>query len=304
MIYMIYTLTLNPAIDYVVALDNLEIGKINRSENENIYFGGKGINVSLILSELGFESVATGFVAGFTGEALAKGISCDTIKSDFVKLKNGITRINVKIRHGGETDINSSGPMIDENDINELFEKLENISNEDWLILSGSVPSNLPQDIYEKIMQRLKPKGVRFVVDAQGGLLLSTLKYNPFLIKPNADELGEIFSVEIKNNEDAVRYAKELRKMGAQNVLVSLGKDGAVLSDEKDNIYYLSACKGDAVDTVGAGDSMLAGFIAGYLLNADYNYALRLATACGGATAFSQGLAKRENIESLMEQLA
>ena len=301
---MIYTLTLNPAIDYVVALDNLEIGKINRSENENIYFGGKGINVSLILSELGFESVATGFVAGFTGEALAKGISCDTIKSDFVKLKNGITRINVKIRHGGETDINSSGPMIDENDINELFEKLENISNEDWLILSGSVPSNLPQDIYEKIMQRLKPKGVRFVVDAQGGLLLSTLKYNPFLIKPNADELGEIFSVEIKNNEDAVRYAKELRKMGAQNVLVSLGKDGAVLSDEKDNIYYLSACKGDAVDTVGAGDSMLAGFIAGYLLNADYNYALRLATACGGATAFSQGLAKRENIESLMEQLA
>ena len=301
---MIYTLTLNPAIDYVVALDNLEIGKINRSENENIYFGGKGINVSLILSELGFESVATGFVAGFTGEALAKGISCDTIKSDFVKLKNGITRINVKIRHGGETDINTSGPMIDENDINELFEKLENISNEDWLILSGSVPSNLPQDIYEKIMQRLKPKGVRFVVDAQGGLLLSTLKYNPFLIKPNADELGEIFSVEIKNNEDAVRYAKELRKMGAQNVLVSLGKDGAVLSDEKDNIYYLSACKGDAVDTVGAGDSMLAGFIAGYLLNGDYNYALRLATACGGATAFSQGLANRKDIENLMKQLA
>lgn len=301
---MIYTLTLNPAIDYVVALDNLEIGKINRSENENIYFGGKGINVSLILSELGFESVATGFVAGFTGEALAKGISCDTIKSDFVKLKNGITRINVKIRHGGETDINSSGPMIDENDINMLFEKLENISNEDWLILSGSVPSNLPQDIYEKIMQRFKPKGVRFVVDAQGGLLLSTLKYNPFLIKPNADELGEIFSVEIKNNEDAVRYAKELRKMGAQNVLVSLGKDGAVLFDEKDNIYYLPACKGDAVDTVGAGDSMLAGFIAGYLLNGDYNYALRLATACGGATAFSQGLANRKDIENLMEQLA
>ena len=301
---MVYTLTLNPAIDYVVALDNLEIGKINRSENENIYFGGKGINVSLILSELGFESVATGFVAGFTGEALAKGISCDTIKSDFVKLKNGITRINVKIRHGGETDINTSGPMIDENDINELFEKLENISNEDWLILSGSVPSNLPQDIYEKIMQRLKPKGVRFVVDAQGGLLLSTLKYNPFLIKPNADELGEIFSVEIENNEDAVRYAKELRKMGAQNVLVSLGKDGAVLSDEKDNIYYLPVCKGDAVDTVGAGDSMLAGFIAGYLLNGDYNYALRLATACGGATAFSQGLANRKDIENLMEQLA
>lgn len=301
---MIYTLTLNPAIDYILALDSLKVGKINRSVNENIYFGGKGINVSLILSELGVKSVATGFVAGFTGDALIKGISSDNIKCDFVKLEKGITRINVKIRHGEETDINTQGPIVDESDIYRLFKILDNTASGDLLILSGSVPSNLPQDIYEKIMQRLKLKGVGFIVDAQGELLLSTLKYNPFLIKPNLDELGEIFSVKIENNEDAIKYARELRKMGAKNVIVSLGKDGAVLLDEKDREYYISACKGDTVDSVGAGDSMLAGFIAGYLLNKDYNYALRLATAAGGATAFSQGLANREDIERLMEQLA
>ncbi len=301
---MIYTLTLNPAIDYVLRLDNLNIGNINRSKNENIYFGGKGINVSLILSEFGVKSVATGFVAGFTGDALVKGISSDNIKCDFAKLENGITRINVKIRHGEETDINAQGPIVDESDINRLFQKLDNTTKGDLLILSGSVPSNLPQDIYEKIMQRLKPKGVSFLVDAEGELLLSTLKYKPFLIKPNADELGDIFSVKIKNTADAIQYAKELRKMGAQNVLVSLGKNGAVLLDEKDREYYMPACKGDAVDSVGAGDSMLAGFIAGYLLNGDYSYALKLATAAGGATAFSQGLAKKEDIESLLEQLA
>lgn len=301
---MIYTLTLNPAIDYILALDSLKVGKINRSVNENIYFGGKGINVSLILSELGVKSVATGFVAGFTGDALIKGISSDNIKCDFVNLEKGITRINVKIRHGEETDINTQGPIVDESDIYRLFKILDNTASGDLLILSGSVPSNLPQDIYEKIMQRLKLKGVGFIVDAQGELLLSTLKYNPFLIKPNLDELGEIFSVKIENNEDAIKYARELRKMGAKNVIVSLGKDGAVLLDEKDREYYISACKGDTVDSVGAGDSMLAGFIAGYLLNKDYNYALRLATAAGGATAFSQGLANREDIERLMEQLA
>lgn len=301
---MIYTLTLNPAIDYILALDSLKVGKINRSVNENIYFGGKGINVSLILSELGVKSVATGFVAGFTGDALIKGISSDNIKCDFVNLEKGITRINVKIRHGEETDINTQGPIVDESDIYRLFKILDNTASGDLLILSGSVPSNLPQDIYEKIMQRLKLKGVGFIVDAQGELLLNTLKYNPFLIKPNLDELGEIFSVKIENNEDAIKYARELRKMGAKNVIVSLGKDGAVLLDEKDREYYISACKGDTVDSVGAGDSMLAGFIAGYLLNKDYNYALRLATAAGGATAFSQGLANREDIERLMEQLA
>lgn len=301
---MIYTLTLNPAIDYVLSAENFEIGKINRSKSENIYFGGKGINVSLILSELGVKSVATGFVAGFTGDALAKGISSDNIKSDFVKLENGMTRINVKIRHGEETDINAQGPIVDDSGINELFRKLDNMKEGDLLIISGSVPSNLPQDIYEKIMQRLKLKGIGFIVDAAGELLKSTLKYNPFLIKPNADELGEIFSVEIKNTADAFEYAKKLRKMGAQNVLVSLGRDGAVLLDGQDREYYMPACKGNAVDSVGAGDSMLAGFIAGYILNKDYNYALRLATAAGSATAFRQGLAERQDIEKTMEQLA
>lgn len=300
---MICTLTLNPAIDYIVTLDNLKVGKINRSKAENIYFGGKGINVSLILSELGIKSVATGFVAGFTGVALVKGISSDNLKCDFVKLKKGVTRINVKIRDGEETDINAQGPIVDGCDIDRLFQKLDNMTKGDLLILSGSIPSNLPQDIYEKIMQRLKPKGVTFLVDAEGELLMSTLKYNPFLIKPNADELGEIFSVKINNTADALKYAKELRKRGAQNVLVSLGKDGAVLLDENDKEYYMPACEGDAVNSVGAGDSMLAGFIAGHILNGDYNYALKLATAAGGATAFSQGLAKSQDIEKLMEQL-
>ncbi len=300
---MIYTLTLNPAIDYVLRLGNLNIGNINRSKNENIYFGGKGINVSLILSEFGVKSVATGFVAGFTGDALIKGISCENIKCDFVELNNGITRINVKIRHGEETDINAQGPMVDEIDIDRLFQKLDNMNKGDWLIFSGSVPSNLPQDIYVKIIEKIKTKGVIFLVDAQGELLLNTLKYNPFLIKPNVDELGEIFSVQITNTADALKYAKELQKMGAKNVLVSLGKDGAVLLNENGKEYVISACTGKAVDSVGAGDSMLAGFVAGYILNGDYNYALKLATASGSATAFTRGLAKREDIEKLMNEL-
>lgn len=297
---MIYTLTLNPAIDYVLSAENFEIGKINRSNFENIYFGGKGINVSLILSELGIKSVATGFVAGFTGEALIKGISSENIKCDFVKVQKGITRINVKIRHGVETDINAVGPMTEDSDIAELFEKLDNLTKGDFLILSGSVPSSLPKDIYEKIIQRLKSKGVVFLIDATGELLVSTLKYNPFLIKPNREELGEIFSVEINNTEDVLKYAKELQKMGAKNVLVSRGKDGAVLLDENGKEFVISACKGTAVDSVGAGDSMLAGFVAGYFLNKDFDYALKLATASGSATAFTYGLAKRQDIEKLM----
>lgn len=297
---MIYTLTLNPAIDYVLSTENFEIGKINRSDFENIYFGGKGINVSLILSELGVKSVATGFVAGFTGEALIEGISSDNIKSDFVKLGNGITRINVKIRHGLETDINAGGPLVEDSDIYELFKKLDNLTKGDFLILSGSVPSNLPKDIYEKIIQRLKSKGVIFLIDATGELLVSTLKYNPFLIKPNQEELSEIFSVEINDTEDVLKYAKELQKMGAKNVLVSRGKDGAALLDENGKEYVISACKGKAIDSVGAGDSMLAGFVVGYVLNGDFGYALKLATASGSATAFSYGLAKRQDIEKLM----
>lgn len=297
---MIYTLTLNPAIDYVLSTENFEIGKINRSDFENIYFGGKGINVSLILSELGVKSVATGFVAGFTGEALINGISSENIKCDFVKLKKGITRINVKIRHVLETDINAQGPEADDSEINELFKKLDNLTEGDYLILSGSVPSNLPKDIYEKIIQRLKSKGVIFLIDATGELLVSTLKYNPFLIKPNQEELSEIFSVEINDTEDVLKYAKELQKMGAKNVLVSRGKDGAVLRDENGKEYVISACKGKAVDSVGAGDSMLAGFVAGYISNGDFDYALKLASASGSATAFSRGLAKRQDIEKLM----
>ncbi len=299
---MIYTLTLNPAIDYVINPVDLKIGEINRSKNENIYFGGKGINVSLVLEELDIKSVVMGFIAGFTGKALQEGIESKFIKSDFVNLSEGITRINVKIRHGNETDINMNGPKVTEKDIAKLYEKLDSLQNGDILVMSGSVPSNLPHNIYETIMSRLSSKGVQFIVDAEKDLLLNSLKYNPFLIKPNNIELGEIFSVKIGTNEAALKYAKELQEMGAQNVLISLGDKGAVLIDKNGKNYFASAFEGDASNTVGAGDSMLAGFIAGYILKEDFEYALMLGTASGGATAFSEGLAKKHQIEDLLKK--
>ncbi len=299
---MVYTLTLNPAIDYVANLEQLCKGQINRSKNEKIFFGGKGINVSLILEELSVKSVATGFTAGFTGEALEKGISSPMIKSDFVSLKDGFTRINVKLRDGSETDINGNGPEISESDLQRLYIKLDSLKKGDLLVLSGSVPASIPNNIYEVLAQRLTEKGVLFTVDAEGELLLNTLKYKPFLIKPNDDELGEMFSVKIATPEEAIIYAEKLKDLGAQNILVSMGSKGAVLLDEKGNTHFEAAHKGKTVNTVGAGDSMLAGFIAGYLLKNDYEYALKLGTACGSATAFSEGLATKEQIYELIKK--
>ncbi len=297
---MIYTLTLNPAIDYVVFTDELDIGEINRSSKEDICLGGKGINVSVMLDRLGIKSVATGFTAGFTGQALEKGITNDNITSDFVRLENGITRINIKIRHGKETDINTSGPLVEKADIERLYNKLDALKNDDFLVLTGSVPNTLPQDIYESIMQRLKEKGVIFIVDAEKELLLNTLKHKPFLIKPNIDELGEIFGVKIKNTEQATEYALKLQEMGAQNVLVSMGEKGALLLNENGKVHFREAYTGKAINTVGAGDSMLAGFIAGYILKKDFDYALRLGTASGSATAFNLGLATKQQIYELL----
>ncbi len=293
---MIYTLTLNPAVDYTVFIKTLECGSILRSDSEAVTFGGKGINVSLVLKELGVSSTATGFVGGFTGDAIAKGIACEYIKSDFVELESGISRINVKIRAGEETDINGSGPEIFEADIERLFQKLECLKNGDILVLAGSVPTSLPNDIYEKIMGSLANKSISFVVDAQKELLLNTLKYKPFLIKPNHQELGELFGVEINTPQTALEYAKRLQRAGAVNVLVSMGSQGAVLLDEKGREHYEKAVNGVAVNTVGAGDSMVAGFLAGYLKSGDYSYALRLGNASGAATAFSEGLATKEEI--------
>lgn len=300
---MIYTVTFNPAIDYIVYMKELEKGSINRSERETAFFGGKGINVSFILKELGHESTALGFVAGFTGKALEQGIENKGLHADFVRLENGITRINVKIRSGEETDINAQGPDIRQGDIDRLFEKLDRLKEGDVLILAGSIPKTLPSDIYERIMERLYGRGVHFVVDATKELLVNSLKYKPFLIKPNNDELSEIFGVEIKTPELSAEYGKKLVKKGASNVLVSMGGNGAVLCDENGKTHYMPAVGGEAVDTVGAGDSMVAGFIAGYTEKKDYEYALKLGTAAGAATAFSEGLGMRDKIYELLHSV-
>ena len=300
---MIYTVTFNPAIDYLVYVPELKVGSILRSEKESTFCGGKGINVSLILQELRIDSTATGFIAGFTGSAIEQALGGGIIRTDFVRLKEGLTRINVKIRSEYETDINGQGPAISENDIKTLLGKLKGLKQDDILVFAGSIPNTVPSDIYEKIMELLSGTGVRFVVDATKDLLLNSLKYRPFLIKPNNDELGEIFSVRIDTPEDAILYAGKLREMGAVNVLVSMGGKGAVLVDENGKDYYMPAISGKAVNTVGAGDSMVAGFIAGYTQKADYGYALKLGTAAGGATAFCEGLATRDEIFRLMNQI-
>lgn len=299
---MVYTVTFNPAIDYVVYSDAIEVGTVNRTIHEEIYFGGKGINVSIVLNELGVQSKALGFIAGFTGDAIEKGLIKDGIKTDFVKIENGFSRINVKIKSGEETEINGQGPEISAGDLSKLFSKLDEIKNGDTLILAGSIPVSLPSDIYENILERLKNKKIRVVVDATKDLLKNVLKYKPFLIKPNNFELGEMFGVTVKTVDEVIKYAKKLKDMGAVNVLISMAGDGAVLIDENEKVHVCGVCKGKVKNSVGAGDSMVAGFVAG-CEQGDYEYALKLGTATGGATAFSEGLAKREDIDKLLKQL-
>ena len=299
---MVYTVTFNPAIDYVVHSDAIEIGAVNRTSYEEIYFGGKGINVSIVLNELGVKSKALGFIAGFTGEAIENGLAKDGIETDFVKLDNGFSRINVKIKSGAETEINGQGPKISTDALNELFKKLDEINDGDTLILAGSIPSSLPEDIYEMILERLSGRKIKAVVDATKDLLKNVLKYRPFLIKPNNFELGEMFGVTLKTTDEIIEYAKKLKDMGAVNVLISMAGDGAVLIDENDKVHICGVCKGKVKNSVGAGDSMVAGFVAGSE-SGDYEYALKLGTATGGATAFSEGLAKRAEIDELLKQL-
>ena len=300
---MIYTVTFNPAIDYVVQTTDFKIGSVNRSISEQIYFGGKGINVSIVLSRLEISSIALGFTAGFTGRVIEKGVAEAGIKTDFVHLENGCSRINVKIKSDSETELNGQGPDIPDKAIEALFEKLDDLRDGDILVLAGSVPNSLPMDIYEKILARLSRKKINSVVDASGKLLLNVLKYKPFLIKPNADELSEMFGAAISGKDDVVKYGKKLKEMGAQNVLVSLAGDGAVLIDEYVTVHIQRACIGKIKNSVGAGDSMVAGFIAGYFIKKEYAYALKLGTAAGGATAFSDGLAEKEKIFALLSQL-
>lgn len=299
---MIYTVTFNPAIDYVVHIGDMKTGQVNRSEHEEMFFGGKGINVSVVLKELGIDSKALGFTAGFTGEAIENGLEEMGIDTDFVRLAKGNSRINVKIKSAQETDLNGQGPEISEAELEKLFQKLDELNDGDTLILAGSIPASLPENVYERILERLSGRDIRAVVDATGRLLMNVLKYEPFLIKPNDHELGEMFAVKINNMDDALKYAQKLREMGARNVLVSMAEKGAMLLDENGKVHRCGVCTGTVKNSVGAGDSMVAGFVAG-VSEGGYGYALKLGTAAGGATAFSEGLAKREDIIRLLAQL-
>ena len=300
---MIYTVTLNPSIDYVIKLEHLNTGHVNRVNSENVYPGGKGINVSRILKTLGNDNVATGFVSGFTGDFIRNSLCELDVKSDFIQLDNGFTRINVKIKSDEETEINGGGPHISDEKLKELFDKLSKLNENDILILAGSIPSTLSEDLYEKIMNHVKKNKVKVVVDATKNLLLNVLKYNPFLIKPNNHELEEMFNVKLNNIDDIITYAKKLQEMGARNVLISMGKDGAILVTENNEVFISNVAKGKVVNSVGAGDSMVAGFISGYLNSNSYEDALKLGSASGSATAFSSDLATKEFIDKLIKEI-
>ena len=301
---MIYTVTFNPAIDYVVRLDApLEVGEVNRARGEDCVLGGKGVNVSGVLAELGCKSVALGFVAGETGAWLERGLAKQGIATDLIHLPEGMTRINVKIKAGQETELNGAGPNIPESAMQQLEAKLDALQEGDILILAGSIPASLAQDTYERLLARLQGKGVRAVVDATRDLLVNVLKYRPFLVKPNNHELGEIVGRRLTTDAEIVAAAAVLQSKGARNVLVSMAGDGALLLDEKGCTHRIGCPKGQVVNSVGAGDSMVAGFVAGYLQSGDYNAALRLGTACGSATAFSLGLARKADIDALLKEL-
>lgn len=300
---MIYTVTLNPSIDYVIKLDNLKNGAVNRTNEEYVYPGGKGINVSLVLKQLGHKSRALGFVSGFTGAYIKDTLINKGLEEDFINLENGFTRINVKVKSNEETEINGQGPNIDDKSLNKLYEKLDNLKENDILVLAGSIPKTLDSSLYENIMKRLENKNVKIVVDATKDLLMNVLKHKPFLIKPNNHELEELFNVELKNIDDIITYAKKLKEMGAKNVLVSMGKDGALLINEDGEVFTSNVAKGEVKNSVGAGDSMVAGFIAGYLNSNNYEQALKLGAASGGATAFSNDLATKEYIYDLIDEI-
>lgn len=300
---MIYTVTFNPALDYVIRMESLKLGTVNRSSAEAVYYGGKGINVSTVLKNIGVDSVALGFVAGFTGKEIEEGVKNMGVATDFIKLPEGMSRINVKIKAEQETEINGQGPAISMEKVEKLFEKLDRLEKGDCLVLAGTIPASLPSDIYEQIMDRLKDKEIRIVVDATKDLLLNVLKYHPFLIKPNNHELGEMFGVVLKTDEEIVEYAKKLQERGARNVLISMAGDGAILLTETKEVYKMGVSKGTVVNSVGAGDSMVAGFVASYFKEHDYLKALKFGTATGSATAFSEGLATMDKVEELLKTL-
>ncbi len=299
---MIYTLTFNPAIDYIAEVNNLKMNEINRAMSEKILAGGKGINVSVVLNNLGIESIALGFIAGFTGMEIRRRVEEFGVKTDFVYIPDKFSRINVKLQTSEsgtileETAINGEGPKIAEQEINELMKKLDKIEKDDFIVISGSVSRNMKNDIYEKICSNINQKGAKIIVDTTGKHLINVLKYKPFLIKPNKKELEEIFEKEIHTDEEVITYAKKLQEMGAENVLISMDRQGAILINKDKKVLYSKAPKGKLVNSVGSGDSMVAGFLAGFMLYSDYEKALKMGIAAGSASAFSENLATKEEI--------
>lgn len=299
---MIYTVTFNPSLDYVVTVEHFTDGIVNRTKDERIFPGGKGVNVSMVLKNLGHENTALGFLAGFTGCELQRLLEESGVRADFISVDKGMSRINVKLRSEQETEINGQGPLISKEDIAKLYAKLDMLNDDDVLVLAGSIPDVMPGSMYMDIMRYLQDKNLKIVVDATKDLLVNVLQHHPFLIKPNNHELGEIFGVTIENKEDVILYAKKMQEMGARNVLVSMAGEGAVLVADDGEIFKADAPKGRVVNSVGAGDSMVAGFIAGYLENGNYADAFRMGVCTGSASAFSEELAKKSEVTELMKQ--
>lgn len=300
---MIYTVTFNPSLDYIVGTEGFQLGNTNRTVSELMLPGGKGINVSTVLKNLGIESTALGFTAGFTGEEIRRRVDRLGLRSEFIDVGNGFSRINVKMKEFDGTEINGQGPVIGEDAVGRLMERLDSLEEGDTLVLAGSIPASMPDSIYSDILARLEGKGVVSIVDATKDLLLNVLKYRPFLIKPNHHELGEIFGVDLERREDVVPYAEKLQEQGAQNVLVSMGGKGAALLDAEGSVHMLPVPKGTLVNAVGSGDSMVAGFLAGWTEKKDYEHAFRMGISAGSASAFSELLATKEEILGLYETL-
>jgi 1-phosphofructokinase len=300
---MIYTVTFNPSLDYIVSVDNFTLGKVNRTTDELMFPGGKGINVSMVLKNLGYDSVALGFMAGFTGNEIIRMLDERGVISDFIHVEKGLSRINVKLRSNEESEINGQGPEIDADAISRLYGKLDKLQDGDVLVLAGSIPDVMSRNTYMDIMKRLNGRGVKVVVDATKDLLVNVLEYKPILVKPNNHELGEIYGVTLNTRDEVVPYAKRMQEAGARNVLISMAGEGAVLLDEQGEVHMSEAPKGKVVNSVGAGDSMVAGFIAGYLESGNYDEAFYMGLCTGSASAFSENLATKAEVIKLRETL-
>ena len=300
---MICTVTFNPSLDYIVSVEDFKLGLTNRTSSELILPGGKGINVSIVLKNLGIENTALGFMAGFVGDEIVRRLEEMGVNSDFIGISEGVSRINVKLKSIDGTEINGMGPEISSDKVQELMEKLDTLKKGDVLFLAGSIPSSMPDDMYEKIMERLDGRGVMIVVDATRDLLVNVLKYHPFLVKPNNHELGEIFGVELKTRQDVIPYGKKLQEKGARNVLISMAGEGAVLVAENGQVFEKPAPKGKLINGVGAGDSMVAGFMAGWMERQEYEHAFHMGISAGSASAFSENLAAKEEIQAVYKQV-